>query len=50
MMPTGIAVTKQATTKTMGNNTSSLNKHHNLSWQHQHPQQRKNNKRRPYIL
>ena len=25
-----IAVTKQATTKTMGNNTSSLNKHHNL--------------------
>ena len=35
MMPTGIAVTKQATTKTMGNNTSSLNKHHNLRSQHQ---------------
>ena len=50
MMPTGIAVTKQATTKTMGNNTSSLNKHHNLRWQHQRPQQRRNNKCRPYIL
>ena len=49
-MPTGIAATKQATTNTIGNNTSSLNKHHNWRWQHHHPQQRRNNNRRPDIL
>ena len=49
-MPAGIAVTKQAITKTIGNNARSPNKHHNLRWQHHHPQQRRNNRRQQYIL
>ena len=49
-MPTGIAVTKQATTRTVGNNTSNPNKHHNLRLQHLTNQQRKSHRRQQYIV
>ena len=49
-MPTGKAVTKQATTRTVGNNTSSPNKHHNLRLQHLTNQQRKSHRRQQYIV
>ena len=50
MMPSGTAVTKQAITRTVGNNTSSRNKHHNLRWQDRNTQQRRNHRRPQYIL